>query len=116
MERKMRIVSAISAIVLLSASPMSASAGSFNEAGQFVGNVSPQVTRVIASFPAGGPALSAAIARMVMQNPDLAADVVYAAQSSTNPQVRQAAGAGLAQAMRFFASCQSCRPGSGSAV
>jgi hypothetical protein len=81
--------------------PSLVQAGSFDAQGQFVGTVSPQITALLAQFPAGGPGLRAAIAQAVEVNPSLAADAVFAAQSANSSQ-KEAIGSGLADAASFF--------------
>jgi hypothetical protein len=77
-------------------------AGSFTGTGQFVGLVSPQITALLSQYPGGGPDLRAAIARAVEANPTLADDTVFAPASATQ---QDAKGAGLADAVKFFANC-----------
>jgi hypothetical protein len=77
-------------------------AGSFTGTGQFVGLVSPQITSLLSQYPGGGPDLRAAIARAVEANPTLADDTVFA---PANPSQQGAKGAGLADAVKFFANC-----------
>lgn len=89
------------ALACILGAPCSAPAGVFNEQGQFVGTVSPQITALLAQFPNGGPGLRAAIAQAVEINPSLAADAVFAAQSA-NPSQKEAVGSGLADAATFF--------------
>jgi hypothetical protein len=95
------LVGFASACILLGV-PSTAPAGFFNAQGQFVGTVSPQITALLAQFPAGGPGLRAAIAQAVEANPSLAADAVFAAQSG-NASQKEAIGSGLADAASFFA-------------
>jgi hypothetical protein len=117
MERWMRkTLLAFSALVFVAAGSLAAHAGSFNGMGQFVGTVNNQVTATISRYPSGGPALSAAIALLLEQDPRLADDVVYASRGLNNLQQQRAIGAGLAQAKRFFALCsgvstETCRTG-----
>jgi hypothetical protein len=88
--------------LFLVGAPSLAPAGSFNDQGQFVGTVSPTITALLAQFPAGGPGLRAAVALAIEGNPSLAADAVFAAQSS-NASQKEAIGSGLADAANFFA-------------
>jgi hypothetical protein len=97
------LFSACTALCLI-AMPFSTHAGSFNAQGQFIGSVSPVVVATIAQFPAGGPGLRAAIALLLETNPTLADDVVLATRGLTTAQ-RDAIGAGIADAARFFAIC-----------
>jgi hypothetical protein len=97
------LFSACTALCLI-ATPFSTHAGSFNAQGQFIGSVSPLVTATISQFPAGGPGLRAAIALLLETNPTLADDVILAARGLTTAQ-RAAIGAGIADAVRYFAIC-----------
>lgn len=66
--------------------------------------VNPQITALLAQFPAGGPALRAAIARAVEADPSLAPAVIFAARNA-NPAQKEAIGAGLADAANYYAKC-----------
>ena len=69
---------------------------------QCVSIVDPRIMALLARYPAGGPALRAAIAAAVEANPSLA-DVIVAAARKANPAQKQAIGAGLADAANYFA-------------
>src|SRR5207245_7706155 len=69
---------------------------------QCIGTVDPRIAAIVAQFPAGGPALRAAIARAVEADPGLA-DAAVAAARRANPDQKQAIGAGLADAANYFA-------------
>jgi hypothetical protein len=84
------------------AAPSTAPAGICNAQGQFVDTVNPQITALLAQFPAGGPDLRAAIARAVEMDPSLADDVVFAARTAEASQ-KLAVGEGLGDAASFFA-------------
>jgi len=75
-----------------------------------LGSTSAQMSALLARFPGGGPALRAAIARLLEEHPELADDVVAAARKAS-PAQKAAIGAGLADAANFFAKCglDSCR-------
>jgi hypothetical protein len=81
-------------------------AGSFTGTGQFIGTVSAQVTVLLSQFPAGGPGLRAAVARLVETSPSLAADMAFAARDAS-PGQKDAIGGGLADAASYFAKCGS---------
>jgi hypothetical protein len=81
-----------------------AGAGEFNPQGQFIGQVDDRVTMLLAQFPDGGPDLRAAIAFLLESDPNLADDVVFAANDGTAGQ-KQAIGLGIADAARYFAAC-----------
>src|SRR6185312_3650750 len=61
-----------------------------------------QVQAILAQYPNGGDALTAAIAAAVEANPNLADDVVAASQNAT-PRQQAAMGTGLANAANYFA-------------
>jgi hypothetical protein len=84
--------------------PSVAGAGQFNPQGQFVDRVDERVISLLAQFPQGGPALRAAIALLLENDPNLADDVVFAALNGT-PEQKQAIGLGIADAARYFAIC-----------
>jgi hypothetical protein len=93
--------------------PMPAGAGTFDAVGKFVGAVSPQISRAVTSFPAGGAALANQTAALVEADPSLADDFVFVARNA-NPGQKQAIAAGLALAANYFAGCagqgdQTCR-------
>src|SRR5262249_39076906 len=67
-----------------------------------LGSSSAQMSALLARFPGGGPALRAAIARLVEEHPELADDAVAAARKA-NPSQKAAIGAGLADAANYFA-------------
>jgi hypothetical protein len=90
------------AVACLLGLPSPAPAGSFNTLGLFVGTVSLQIAALLSQFPAGGPGLRGAIARMVEADPSLADDAAFAARGA-NPSQKEAIGAGLADAANFFA-------------
>ena len=69
---------------------------------QCISIVDPRIAALLARYPAGGPALRAAIAAAVEANPSLA-DVIVAAARKANPAQKQAIGAGLADAANYFA-------------
>ena len=69
---------------------------------QCVSIIDPRIIALLARYPAGGPALRAAIAAAVEANPSLA-DVIVAAARKANPAQKQAIGAGLADAANYFA-------------
>jgi hypothetical protein len=96
--------------VLLACGPApKAPAGSFTRSGQFVGSVSPQVSTLLARFPAGGPGLRASVASLVETDPSLADDLAFAGTEATTAQ-KEAIGGGLADAAGFFARCgSSCK-------
>jgi hypothetical protein len=96
-------------LACLIGAPTLAPAGSFNDQGQFGGTVSPAVTALLTQIPAG-PALRAAIARLLETDPGLADDVVFAARQANRAQ-KEAMGAGVADAANYFAKCGSdaCR-------
>jgi hypothetical protein len=75
-----------------------------------LGSSSAQMNALLARFRNGGPALRAAIARLLEEHPELADDVVAAARRA-NPAQKAAIGAGLADAAGYFAKCglDSCR-------
>jgi hypothetical protein len=95
------VLAGFALVCILLGVPSTAPAGFFNPQGQFVGTVSPQITALLAQFPAGGPGLRAAIAQAVEINPSLSADAVFAAQSA-NASQKEAIGSGLADAASFF--------------
>ena len=99
-----KFVNLIFAALLVIQASFSASAGTFNAQGQFVGTVSASVTSLLAQFPGGGPGLRAAIAVLLESDPTLADDVVFAARTAT-PEQKQAIGMGIADAARYFAVC-----------
>ncbi|HEY1796199.1 MAG TPA: hypothetical protein VGG57_08765 [Stellaceae bacterium] len=70
-------------------------------AAQGVTAINPQVAALLSQYPAGGPGLRAAVARLVEAQPDLAAAVVAAAAHAT-PEQQSAIGAGLGDAYAFF--------------
>jgi hypothetical protein len=72
--------------------------------GQCIGAVSPRVAGLLAQFPAGGPALRAAVARAVEADPSLADEIVFLATKG-NPAQKEAIGMGLADAANYFAKC-----------
>jgi hypothetical protein len=94
------------AVACLAGVPAPAPAGSFDAQGQFVGAINPAVLAILAQYPAGGPGLRAAIARLLEANPGLADDVVFAARKA-NPAQKLAIGAGLADATLYFFKCGS---------
>jgi len=94
------------AIACLVGVPATATAGYFTPQGQFVGTVNPAVVALLAQFPAGGPGLRAAIARLLEANAFLADDVVAAARRA-NPAQKQAMGEGMADAVLYFQKCGS---------
>jgi hypothetical protein len=61
-----------------------------------------QAEAILAQYPDGGPGLRAAIAAAVEADPSFAAAVIDAA-ATANPLQQQAIGAGLADAVNFFA-------------
>lgn len=69
-----------------------------------VATVRPQVAALLNEFPAGGPALRAAVARLVEADPSLADDLVSLARKA-NPAQKLAIGMGLADAADYFAKC-----------
>src|SRR5215469_18102174 len=73
-----------------------------NAAAQTAGPINPQVAALLAQYPQGGPALRAAVARLVEADPSLAAAVVAAAAHAT-PEQQSAIGAGLGDASAYFA-------------
>jgi hypothetical protein len=108
MRRYLLAACAIACLAGVSAPP--AAAGAFNPQGQFVGTVSPAVLALLKQFPAGGPGLRAAIARLLEVTPALADDVVMAARRG-NPAQKEAMGEGMADAALYFVKCGSdfCR-------
>lgn len=68
-----------------------------------------QITALLAQYPDGGPALRAAVARLVESDPSLAQDVV-ALSRSADPRQQHALGEALGDAASYFADL-----GSGSA-
>src|SRR5258708_3482294 len=84
--------------------PTAASAGSFNQRGQFVGTVSPRVTALLRQFPQGGSQLADAIAALLEADPSLAAGLAEAAghfASLRNQPGARAAELTILAALRF---------------
>ncbi|MEA2904177.1 MAG: hypothetical protein QOI12_1564 [Alphaproteobacteria bacterium] len=100
------VASILAAPSLASAQPNGAGAG----ADQCLASTSEQVKGLLARFRSGGPALRAAVARLVEEHPELARDLVAVARRA-NPAQKAAIGAGLADAANYFAKCGSdtCR-------
>jgi hypothetical protein len=84
--------------------PRLSGAGEFSPQGQFVGRVDDRVTALLAQFPNGGPGLRAAIAFLLSSEPDLADDVIFAANNGS-PGQKEAIGLGVADAAHYFARC-----------
>ena len=85
-------------------------AGSLTGTGQFVGSVNPQITSLLSQYPSGGAGLRTGVAQAVQANPSLADDIVHAALGA-NPGQKDAAGAGLGDAVLFLAQCGTCGQG-----
>ncbi len=98
--RKRWLALCLATCVLGASTP--APAGWFDEKGQFVGTVSPEITELLRVFPAGGPGLRAAIARAVEADPSLADDAVFVTGSANTCQ-RESCRAGLADAASSLA-------------
>ena len=64
-----------------------------------VGVISPSVQNLLVSYPNGGPDLADAVARLLLNNPDLADDVVATANASQNPAQTSAIARGFALAL-----------------
>ncbi len=99
-----RYLLAALAVICACGASAPAPAGSFNAMGQFAGAVSPQVTGLLSRYPAGGPGLRAAIARLLVTDSSLVDDVVFVARNAS-PGQKEAIGGGLADAASFFAKC-----------
>jgi hypothetical protein len=77
-------------------------AQSRDDSRQAVVLANPEITAMLASFPAGGPGLRAAIARAVEDDARLINDVIIAANAANSHQW-QAIRLGLVDAANFFA-------------
>jgi hypothetical protein len=87
-----------------------AMAGSLTTTGQFVGLVNPQIASLFSQNPSGGAGLRTGVAQAVQADPDLADDIVHAALGAS-PSQKEAAGAGLGDAVGFLAQCGTCGQG-----
>jgi hypothetical protein len=85
-------------------------AGSLTSTGQFVGSVNPQIASLFSQNPSGGAGLRTGVALAVQANPSLADDTVHAALGA-GPGQKEAAGAGLGDAVGFLAQCGTCGQG-----
>jgi len=75
-----------------------------DELRQCLATVNPQVIALLREFPAGGPGLRAAVARLLEAAPSLADDVALAARRANRGQ-KEAIGAGMADASLYFRNC-----------
>jgi len=108
MRTHLKVMMAVSAMFVGAAVP--AMAGSLTSTGQFVGLVNPQIAALFSQNPSGGAGLRTGVAQAVQTNPSLADDTVYAALGAS-PSQKEAAGAGLGDAVGFFAQCGTCGQG-----
>ncbi len=103
-----RVIVVVGAMLGSAATP--ATAGSLTSTGQFVGLVNPQIASLFSQNPSGGAGLRAGVAQAVQANPSLADDTVHAALGA-GPGQKEAAGAGLGDAVLFLAQCGTCGQG-----
>jgi hypothetical protein len=108
MRTHLKVIVAVGAILGGAAVP--AMAGSLTSTGQFIGSVSPQISSLFSQYASGGTGLRTAVAQAVEVNPALAADTVQAALGAS-PGQKEAAGAGLGDAVGFLAQCGTCGQG-----
>lgn len=108
MRTHLKIIVAVGAILGGAAVP--AMSGSLTSTGLFVGSVSLQVASLFSQNPSGGAGLRTGVALAVQANPSLADDIVHAALGA-NPSQKEAAGAGLGDAVGFLGQCGTCGQG-----
>jgi hypothetical protein len=108
MRAHLKIIMAVGTILGGAAVPVMA--GSLTGTGQFVGSVSLQITSLFSQYPSGGAGLRTGVAQAVQANPSLADDIVHAALGA-GPGQKEAAGAGLGDAVGFLAQCGTCGQG-----
>src|SRR6478672_4107773 len=104
MRTYLKVLIAVGSMVgsTLVAAVVPALAGSLTSTGQFVGSVNPQIASLFSQNPSGGAGLRTGVAQAVQANPSFADDIVHAALGA-NPSQKDAAGAGLGDAVGFLA-------------
>jgi len=112
MRTYLKVLIAVGSMVgsTLVAAVVPALAGSLTSTGQFVGSVNPQIASLFSQNPSGGAGLRTGVALAVQANPGLADDTVHAALGAS-PGQKEAAGAGLGDAVGFLAQCGTCGQG-----
>jgi hypothetical protein len=112
MRTHLKVLIAVSSMVgsTLGGAAVPALAGSLTSTGQFVGSVNPQIASLFSQNPSGGAGLRTGVALAVQGNPSLADDTVHAALGA-GPSQKEAAGAGLGDAVLFLAQCGTCGQG-----
>jgi hypothetical protein len=112
MRTHLKVLIAVGSMVgsTLGGAAVPALAGSLTGTGQFVGSVNPQIASLFSQNPSGGAGLRTGVALAVQANPSLADDTVHAALGA-GPGQKEAAGAGLGDAVGFLAQCGTCGQG-----